>query len=103
MYKRQASVSIDLPKVNAWHFDFPNLYRIDVTIMSGKKAVDRIAANTGFRSFEMKDGKVFLNGEAIKLMGVEWTAGSNPNFGFAETDSMVPVSYTHLDVYKRQI
>lgn len=85
----EASVSIDLPKVNAWHFDFPNLYRIDVTIVNGKKAVDRIAANTGFRSFEMKDGKVFLNGEAIKLMGVEWTAGSNPNFGFAETDSMI--------------
>lgn len=85
----KAAVHIDLPKVNPWHFDMPNLYRIDVTILNGKKAVDKISAVTGFREIKFVNGQTFLNGERIKLMGVEWTAGSNPDFGFAETDAEI--------------
>ncbi|HQW84334.1 MAG TPA: glycoside hydrolase family 2 TIM barrel-domain containing protein [Ferruginibacter sp.] len=85
----EATAEILLPKVNPWHFDFPNLYRIDVTVLKGGNAVDKISTNIGFREIKMKEGKVFLNGERIKLMGVEWTAGSNPDFGFAEPDSQI--------------
>ena len=81
----EAIVNYTLPKVNAWHFDFPNLYHIDVTILDGKKAVDKISANVGFRELKFVNGQTYLNGEKVKLMGVEWTAGSNPNFGLAET------------------
>lgn len=87
--KNEASVNIDLHQVNPWHFDFPNLYRIDVTVLNGKKTTDKISTIVGFREIKFVDGKTYLNGERIKLMGVEWTAGSNPNFGFAETDSMI--------------
>ncbi len=82
-------VNIILPKVNPWHFDFPNLYRIDVTVLKNNKAVDKISAVTGFREVKLVNGKFYLNGEHVKLMGVEWTAGSNPDFGFAETDSVI--------------
>ena len=82
-------VNIVLPKVNPWHFDFPNLYRIDVTVMNGKKEVDKISTVTGFREVKLANGKFYLNGEHVKLMGVEWTAGSNPDYGFAETDSVI--------------
>lgn len=85
----KAMVDLNLPKVNPWHFDHPNLYRIDVTVYNGKKAVDKISANVGFRELIMKNGQTFINGERIKLMGVEWTAGSNPDFGFAETDEEI--------------
>lgn len=85
----EAIVDVLLPKVNPWHFDFPNLYRIDVTVLNGKKAVDKISTNIGFREIKMQNGKMYLNGEHIKLMGVEWTAGSNPDFGFAEPDSLI--------------
>ncbi len=85
----EAVVEILLPKVNLWHFDHPNLYRIDVTVLNGKKLVDKISTNVGFREIKMTKGQTFLNGEHIKLMGVEWTAGSNPNFGFAETDAEI--------------
>lgn len=83
----EASIDINLPKVNPWHFDFPNLYRIDVTILNGKKGTDKISCNVGFKDFRFVRGQTYLNGERIKLMGVEWTAGSNPNYGFAEPDS----------------
>jgi len=85
----EAIVDVILPKVNPWHFDFPNLYRIDITVLNGKKAIDKISNNIGFREIKMLNGKTYLNGEHIKLMGVEWTAGSNPNFGFADTDAAI--------------
>jgi len=85
----EAVVDIVLPKVNPWHFDFPNLYRIDVTLLNGKTATDKVSAVVGFREIKMEQGKTYLNGERIKLMGVEWTAGSNPDYGFAESDSII--------------
>ena len=88
-HSNEAIVDALLPKINPWHFDFPNLYRIDVTVLNSKKAVDKISTDIGFREIKMLDGKTYLNGERIKLMGVEWTAGSNPNFGFAETDAEI--------------
>ena len=84
-----AVFEISLPKVAPWHFDFPNLYRVDVTVLSGKKAVDKISTNIGFREVKFTDGKTYLNGERVKLMGVEWTAGSNPDYGFAEPASEI--------------
>lgn len=86
---KEAVVHLNLGKVAPWHFDFPNLYRVDVTVLNGKKAVDQISTNIGFREVAFKDGKTYLNGERVKLMGVEWTAGSNPNYGFAEPASEI--------------
>lgn len=86
---KEAVMEIELPKVNPWHFDFPNLYRIDVTVIKDKKATDRISTNIGFRELKFVKGQTFLNGERVKLMGVEWTAGSNPDYGFAEPDSVI--------------
>ena len=85
----EAVIDVALPDIHPWHFDFPNLYRIDVTVLKKNKAVDKISANIGFRELKFVNGQTFLNGERIKLMGVEWTAGSNPNFGFAESDSVI--------------
>lgn len=88
-HNNEAIVEFNFPKVNPWHFDFPNLYRIDVAVLSGMKVTDKISTATGFREIKFENGKTFLNGERIKLMGVEWTAGSNPAYGFAETDSVI--------------
>lgn len=84
-----AFVTVSLPKVHPWHFDFPNLYKVAVTVLSGKKGTDYISTNIGFKQLEFKEGRTFLNGEPIKLMGVEWTAGSNPDYGFAEPASEI--------------
>ena len=93
---KEATMGIQLPKVNPWHFDFPNLYRIEVTVFNGIKAIDKISCNVGFKELKFTNlptgqagGQTFLNGEHIKLMGVEWTAGSNPDYGFAEPVSEI--------------
>ena len=87
--RNEGIVEVELPEVNPWHFDFPNLYRVDISVILNGKVVDHIAAVTGFRELKFVDGQTLLNGERVKLMGVEWTAGSNPGFGFAEPDSVI--------------
>lgn len=84
-----ATIQFDLANVHPWHFDRPNLYRVEVTVIANGKAVDRVATNVGFRKPVFRDGRMFLNGEPVKLVGVEWTAGSNPDFGLAEPDSLI--------------
>lgn len=81
----EAVLTFKLPKVNPWHFDFPNLYRADISLLNAGRATDRISSSFGFREIKFVGTKLVLNNEPIKVMGVEWTAGSNPNFGFAET------------------
>lgn len=84
-----AFARIQIPKVKPWHFDFPNLYHVGVFVTNGAEIIDALGTNVGFRTLEFINGQTHLNGERIKLMGVEWTAGSNPNYGFAETDSVI--------------
>lgn len=87
--KEEAVTELELPAVHPWHFDYPDLYRVDVELITKKKTTDRISALVGFREIKTEDGKFYLNGERIRLMGVEWTSGSNPDYGFAETDSVI--------------
>ncbi|MES2416700.1 MAG: glycoside hydrolase family 2 TIM barrel-domain containing protein [Bacteroidota bacterium] len=86
---KEAVLDFKIADVHPWHFDFPNLYRVSVTVLKGNKAVDRITTNVGFREIGFVNGQTYLNGERVKLMGIEWTAGSNPNFGFAEPDAEI--------------
>ncbi len=48
----------------------PNLYRLDVTLESaGGEALDRWTHNVGFRTFEVRGNKFFLNGKPYWLRG----------------------------------
>jgi beta-glucuronidase len=84
-----------LPKAKLWHFDHPHLYRLEFSISDGR-AEHRFTTNFGVRKFEIRDGAFHLNGERVRLMGVERMAGSNPEFGMAEpTDWIV---HDHADM-----
>lgn len=68
---------IDTPRL--WHFDHPHLYRLSLS--AGAHSLEE---TFGIRSFETRDGGFYLNGERVRLMGVERMAGSHPQFGMAE-------------------
>lgn len=85
----EARAVLPLGRVHPWHFDFPNLYRVEVRVLAGGRVADRITTSVGFRNVTIDQGRLFLNGEPVRLMGVEWTAGSNPDLGFAEPDSYI--------------
>jgi beta-glucuronidase len=79
------SALLPFEKVNAWHFDAPNLYKLTIQMSVNGKAVDECSTTFGFRTIEVKNNRYYLNGEPIRLMGVEWMPGSSLEHGMAET------------------
>jgi beta-galactosidase len=78
------AATIDHAKL--WHFDDPNLYRLTAVLSEGGKSRDSYSTTFGVRSFETRAGGFYLNGQRVRLMGVERMAGSNPEYGMAEPE-----------------
>lgn len=55
---------LDIPHVELWSPDAPNLY--DLTVTLGADAQTR---TVGFRKFESRDGRLWLNGEPFYMFG----------------------------------
>jgi beta-galactosidase len=77
-----------IANVRLWHFDAPNLYSLSV-VLEGGESSHEFAASFGVRKIEIKQGSFWLNGERVRLMGVERMAGSNPDNGMAEPTSWI--------------
>ena len=90
-----ARFEVALPKAKLWHFDHPNLYRLIFSIAGGQET-HRHTEAFGVRKLEVKDGGLYLNGERVRLMGVERMAGSNPDFGMAEPSEWI--THDHDDL-----
>jgi beta-galactosidase len=71
--------------INPWHFDSPNLYKLTLQLVSEGVTQDEYSAVFGFRSIRVQNNRYILNGEPVRLMGVEWMPGSNLDRGMAET------------------
>jgi len=84
-----------LPKAKLWDFDHPNLYRLVFSIANGEET-HQLTVTFGVRKLEVKDSGFHLNGERVRLMGVERMAGSNPNWGMAEPSDWIV--HDHDDV-----
>lgn len=84
------------PKPRLWHFDHPNLYRLEVALTRDMMPVQAPSFTFGVRSFETKGAAFYLNGERVWLMGVERMAGSNPQFGMAEPGSWIEHDHDDL-------
>jgi beta-galactosidase len=89
------AVQATLVNAKLWHFDRPNLYRLELSI-AGENESHQLATTFGVRKFEIRDGQFHLNGEHVRLMGVERMAGSNPEFGMAEPSSWI--THDHDDL-----
>ena len=89
------SVAARLPKARLWHFDHPHLYRLELLI-TGEREAHRCATTFGVRRLEVKDGSLHLNGERVRLTGVERMAGSNPENGMAEPEGWI--THDHDDL-----
>lgn len=80
------ALQIASPKL--WHFDSPNLYQAEATIEAGRRS-HTLGDSFGIREFEIRGTSFYLNGERISLTGVERMAGSNPEYGMAETTNWI--------------
>ncbi len=61
--------SLALPEAEPWSPDAPNLYVLVVELIVGDVTVDAIERVVGFRQFEAKDGRLFLNGQPFYMSG----------------------------------
>ena len=85
-FENRAFVSdLNLEKVNLWHFDAPNLYKLDVKLLVDGDEKDQYSTVFGFRTIKVENNRYVLNGEPMRLMGVEWMPGSTFERGMAET------------------
>jgi hypothetical protein len=55
--------------VELWSPEAPNLYQIVVSAISDDAIVDAIERNVGFRLFESRDARLFLNGRPFYMFG----------------------------------
>ena len=74
-----------LPRVSFWHFDRPALYTLRLRLTAGKEISAERDVVFGFRELKVQGGAWFLNGESVRLPGMEWMPGSDPDKGAAET------------------
>jgi len=77
--------SLNFDRINPWHFDAPNLYKITVKLIVDGKEKDELSTCFGFRSIKTDNNSYILNGEPIHIAGVEWMPGSTLERGMAET------------------
>jgi beta-galactosidase len=79
-----------------WHFDRPHLYTLKVILSHRGQVFHELNTTFGIRSIEVRNGGIYLNGEKVRLMGVERMAGSNPEFGMAEPSGWI--THDHDDM-----
>ncbi len=88
---KEVRISGTLDNVRLWHFDHPHLYTLRVA--AGRHACE---TTFGIRIFEAKNGAFYLNGERVRLAGVERMAGSHPDYGMAEPAEWI--EHDHRDM-----
>ena len=60
-----------IPKVLSWNAETPNLYSLELRLKNEKGEIQQVVRQkVGFRTSEIKDGIFLLNGQPIKLKGV---------------------------------
>lgn len=59
----------EIPEVKQWSAEIPNLYELIVTLKNGNETVEVIRQDVGFRTSEIKDGNLLINGKYVYLKG----------------------------------
>jgi beta-galactosidase len=75
-----------------WHFDRPHLYRAVAQLANGHT----FETTFGIRLIETRGAAFYLNGERVRLTGVERMAGSNPEYGMTEPPQWI--AHDHDDL-----
>lgn len=92
----QIRLSTGVENPQLWHFDSPNLYRLQCRLFRGDECLQSKAVVFGIRHVEVRDGRYFVNGEQMRLIGVEWMPGSDPRYGMAEPSDIIQRSLRDL-------
>ncbi|HPS72817.1 MAG TPA: glycoside hydrolase family 2 TIM barrel-domain containing protein [Bacteroidales bacterium] len=60
-----------IPDVKKWSAEYPNLYTLIITLQTGQgQALQTTSCRTGFRTSEIRNGQLLVNGVPVRLKGV---------------------------------
>lgn len=91
--KKEAQVQLDfsaeINKVKTWSAEHPNLYTLILELKDDKgKLLETTSSKIGFRSVEIKNGLLLVNGQRITLKGVN-TQETDPETGHVMSDELI--------------
>ena len=73
-YYTDVEMSVDseeIGKVSPWSAEYPNLYQLRMSLMDKKaKTIEKLTSSFGFRTSEIKDGMLLINGQYVLIKGV---------------------------------
>lgn len=73
-YYADVELSVDskeIGKVKPWSAEHPDLYQLRMSLMDKKaKTIERLTSTFGFRTSEIKNGKLLINGQYVLIKGV---------------------------------
>ncbi len=65
-----ASFSAENLNIKHWSAEDPNLYQLAITLTYKDQVIEATAVNVGFRTTEIKNGQLLVNGKPILIKGV---------------------------------
>lgn len=99
-HKNEVQIRMDdLKHINLWSIDSPKLYRVNCILYKNGNEIDCWGTRIGFRHCEFKENGFFLNGEKIKIVGLN-RHQSYPYVGYAMPAS---VQQKDADILKEQL
>jgi beta-galactosidase len=87
--ERKATLSATVPGVRSWSAETPNLYMLLVELLDAQgKVVQATPHKIGFRTVEIRDGRVMVNGRPIMIRGVNRHEHDPETFHVISLESM---------------
>lgn len=87
--QNELNFSATLPNVKQWSAEHPNLYTLLIETKDRKgKTLEVTTSRIGFRSVEIKQGLLLVNGQRITLKGVN-TQEANPETGHVVPEELI--------------
>ena len=74
-----------------WSPEHPNLYSLETRLLDGETVVDEAVAAVGFRTFEVRGNRLYLNGRPYFMRG-----GNMPPHGLAPSDGALADKFMKL-------
>lgn len=89
--QRTTTMEIEGLRPKTWSPDFPNLYRLKVVLEDGGRTKDVVEHLVGFRTFEVRGARLYLNGRPYFLRGAD-----TPPYGCRPHDQKLAMKFMSL-------
>ena len=82
--ENKISFQMPVKEPTKWNAEKPYLYELEVRLIKGEKEIEVVKQNIGFRTIEIKNKQLYINGKLVKILGTGLHQ-VNPLSGRADT------------------